>query len=159
MSEDLTSQIGDLSDEDAVAALAFVLDLEEASTQDVERLQEDENRLPEAFANTPDLGEITAAAGQHETAGDLARATLAYLAGQESVRPLVAQAVANPRRAGQRDPLTLAIGGLVLLALKSDVELKRTTSGKWSFHYRLKPTKDSALAGILSKLWGLATGG
>jgi hypothetical protein len=153
MNDDLAGRIGGLSDQDAMAALAFVLDLEDASTQDVERLQEVENRLPEAFANTADLGEITAAA-QKETAGDLARATLVYLAGQEPARHLVVRAVESPRHEAQRDPLTLAIGGLVLLALKSDVELKRT-AGKWSFHYRLKPTKDSALAGILAKLWGL----
>jgi hypothetical protein len=158
MSDDLAGQIGRLSDKAAMAALAFVLNLEDASTQDVDRLQEAENRLPEAFANTPDLDEFTAA-GQDETAGDLARATLIYLTGQEPTRLLVVKALESPRHPGQRDPVTLAVGGLVLLALKSDIELKRTTSGKWSFHYRLKPTKDTALGGIVTKLWGLAHGG
>jgi hypothetical protein len=154
VNDDLTTDIGGLSDEDALAALVFVLDLEDASHRDLARLDATDNLLPEAFAATPGLEEIAAPA-PGTTAGDIARAALAYLAGQEATRQLVGTAIERPRREGQRDPLTLAIGGLVLLALKSDVELKRTATGKWSFHFRLKPTKDSALAGILGKLWGL----
>jgi hypothetical protein len=150
----MSARIGALSDEDAIAALVFVLDLEEASNQDLARLNATDDALPEAFAATPDLDQI-AAPTPDASAGDVARAALSYLAGQETTSQLVSTAVQRPRREGQRDPLTLAIGGLVLLALKSDVELKRTTTGKWSFHFHLKPTKDSALAGILGKLWGL----
>jgi hypothetical protein len=158
VNDDLTRRIGALPDEDAIVALVFVLDVEDASNQDVAQLRTAEEMLPEAFATTPDLAEITAPV-QGTTAGDLARTALIYLAGQEPTSELVSNAVERPCREGQRDPLSFAIGGLVLLALKTDVELKRTTSGKWSFHFRLKPTKDSALAGILAKLWTLYGGG
>ena len=158
MSEDLTGQIHTLSDADAIAALTVVLDLEDGTTQDMEQARAVQDRLPEAFAMTPGLDEI-AAPERDATIGDLARAALIYLAEQEPTGELVGQAVNRPRREGQRDPFSLAVGGLILLALKSDIQLKRSSSGKWSFSYRLKPTKDSALGGILAKMWGLYGGG
>jgi len=158
MNDELAGQIHGLSDADAIAALTLVLDLEEGTAQDLAELQADQARLPEAFATTPDLGEV-AAPESGATNGDLARAALVYLAEDEATSQLVSQAVGRPRRPGQRDPLTFAVGGLILLALKSDVQLKRTASGRWSFSYRLKPTKDSALGSILAKLWGLYGGG
>ncbi len=155
----VSRRIAELSDEDAIAALAFVLDVEDASTEDLNELQADERALPEAFGATPHLGEVISPEQGGASRGDLARAALGYLAGQPATRELVDKAVNVPRRVGQRDPLSFAIGGLVLLALKSDVELKRSPSGKWAFHFRIKPTKDSALAGILSKMWQLFGGG
>jgi hypothetical protein len=146
--------IAALPDADAIAALAFVLDVEDASAQGMDELKAEEDRLAEAFEYTPELGEIVSPE-KSATRGDLARTALAYLAGQEAASELVGKAVNRPRAEGKRDPLTFALGGLVLLALKSDVELKRSPAGKWSFHFRLKPTKDSALAGILTKMWGL----
>ena len=154
LSDDLMGQIGGLSDADAIAALALVLDVEDASSEVLEQLQMTQDQLAEAFASTPGLHAVTAPE-QGATQGEVARAALSYLAGSESVRQLVGQAVARPRREGQRDPFTFAVGGLVLLALKSDVQLQRTTSGKWSFSFRLKPTNDTALADILGKLWTL----
>ena len=154
----LAGQIDGLSDADAIAALAFVLDVEDASSEDMIDLKAEQDKLPEAFNSTPDLGEIISPEQQAER-GDLARSVLIYLAGQEATSELVDKAVSRQRPEGKRDPLTFALGGLVLLALKSDVELKRTATGKWSFHFRLKPTKDTALAGILTKMWGLFGGG
>jgi hypothetical protein len=136
VSNDLTERIGVLPDEDAIAALAFVLDVEDASNQDLAQLRAVEGKLPEAFAATPDLGEITAPV-LTPTAGDLARTALVYLAEQESTRELVGRALDRPAREGQREPVSFAVGGLVLLALRTDVELKRT----------------------LGKLWGLFGGG
>jgi len=157
VSWDLIGQVAKLSDKDAIAALAFVLDLEDVSTQDIAQLKEDQGRLAEAFAETPDIGEF-AAPEQGATEGELARATLIYLAEQEDMGQQVAEAMSRPRREAQRDPVTLVVGGLVLLALKSDVQLKRSAAGKWTFSYNLKATKDSALVGVFSKLWGLFGG-
>ena len=158
MTGDLTGQIETLSDADAVATLAFVLDVEDASFADMDQLQAVQDRLPEAFEITPDLGETIAA--EHEvTRGDLARTALVYLAGQEATSGLVGTALNRPRTEGKHDPLSFALGGLVLLALRSDVELRRTATGKWSFHFRLKPMHDSALVRVMGKLWGLFGGG
>jgi hypothetical protein len=155
---DLAEKIGALSDADAIAALAFVLDVEDASNEDMAQLEAEQDKLPEALNSTPDLGEVASPDAQ-ASKGDLARSVLSYLAGQEATGDLVAKAVNRLRPAGKRDPLTFAIGGLVLLALKTEVELKRSPAGKWTFHFRLKPTKDTALAGILTKMWGLFGGG
>lgn len=158
MGVDLIAQIQELSDADAVAALAFVLDVEDASAADMHQLQVAQDALPEAFEDTPDLGEITPAA-HGVTGGELARTALVYLAGQEATSNLVGTALNRPRTEGRHDPLSFALGGLVLLALRSDVELKRTATGKWSFHFKLKPMKDSAVVQVMSKLWGLFGGG
>ncbi len=158
MGGDLIGRIEGLSDTDAVAALVFVLDLEDASTEDMNELREDETALAEAFDATPGLDQDIAPE-QGASRGDLARSALIYLAGQEATGDLVGKAVNRGRPEGKRDPLSFALGGLILLALKSDVELKRTPDGKWSFHFRIKPTRDSALAGLLTKLWGLFGGG
>jgi hypothetical protein len=116
-----------------------------------------QDHLPEAFAQTPGIGEL--GVPDHDASpGDLARATLAYLAEREPGGP-VSEAVRRPRPPGQRDPLSLAVGGLIVLVLKSEVQLKRTSTGKWTFSYHLKPTKDSSLVAILTKLWGLYGGG
>lgn len=158
MGGDLTEQIEALSDADAIAALAFVLDVEDASAADMDQLQVAQDRLPEAFEVTPDLGEITSA--EHGvTSGDLARTALVYLAGEEATSNLVSTALNRPMTEGKHDPLTFAVGGLVLLALKTEVELKRTPAGKWSFQFHLRPMKDSALVAVMSKLWGLFGGG
>lgn len=152
MTEDLVEQISNLPDDAAVAALVAMLDLGDASTDDVNELA----TIQRDFASSarPELGVILQTSA---TAGELARTTLAYLAERDSSAE-VAAAVDHRPQVAQRDPVTLAIGGLVLLALKSEVELKRGSTGKWSFSYHLKPTKDSALANILGKLWALCGG-
>jgi len=157
MSSDLTGEISRLSDEDAIAALAFILELEDGTTDDMKDLEAVQDHLPEAFAQTPDVSEFGAPDGDAGP-GDLARATLAYLAEQEPDGP-VGEAVRRRRPVGQRDPLSLAVGGLIVLALKSEIQLKRTSTGKWTFSYHLKPTRDSSLAAIFTKLWGLYGGG
>ncbi len=157
MSGDLAGDIASLSDEDAVAALAFILDLEDGTTEDMRELEAVQGHLPEAFEQTPDIGEF-GAPDQNASPGDLARATLAYLAEHEP-GGLVGEAVRRRRPVGKRDPLSLAVGGLIVLALKSEVQLKRTSTGKWTFSYHLKPTKDSSLVAVFTKLWGIYGGG
>jgi hypothetical protein len=154
---ELAGRIQGLPDDEATAALAFALDLEEASQAEVQRLGQAADRLPEAFAaGGVDLGGRPATA---VTGGDLARSTLLYLAGRPATRPVVERALARPRREGQRDPLTVTVVALAVFALRADVDLKRTTTGKWSFHFRMKPMKDSLLVDVLAKLWALAGGG
>ena len=157
MSDGLAGEISRLSDEDAIAALTSILDLEDGTTEDMKQLEAVQDHLPEAFAQTPDISEF-GAPDLAASPGDLARAALAYLAEQEPDGP-VGEAVRGHRPIGQRDPLSLAVGGLIVLVLKSEIQLKRTSTGKWTFSYHLKPTKDSSLAAIFTKLWGLYGGG
>lgn len=161
MTDDLAGTILALSDDDAVAALAFAVDAEDASFAETEELRHIEGRLPEAFANSDDLADLGLPdqPAAMVTPGDLARSALLYLAGRDDDRSAVARAVVRPRREGQRDPLTVAVIGLVVFALRSDVELKRTTTGKWSFHFRMKPMNDTNIVKVLSGLRSLAGGG
>jgi hypothetical protein len=161
VTDDLTGTILALSDDDAVAALAFAADAEDASSAETDELRDVEGRLPEAFADSDDLAALDLPDGPAATVtpGDLARSALLYLAGRAEDRPVVERAVARPRREGQRDPLTIAVIGLAVFALRSDVELKRTTTGKWSFHFRMKPMKDAQIVDVLAKLWALVGGG
>jgi hypothetical protein len=155
-SDDLAGRIRALPDDEATAALAFALDVEDASQAEVERLGEAAERVPQAFADADiDLGDRPAGT---VTGGDLARSALLYLAGRPASRPVVARALARPRREGQRDPVTVTVIALAVLALRADVDLRRTTTGKWSFHFRLKPVKDRLLVDVLAKLWALAGG-
>ena len=60
---------------------------------------------------------------------------------------------------GERfDPLTLAVGGLVILALQTEVTLERDKAGRWRFRMRKQPMKDSTLGSLLGKLVAAATG-
>ena len=53
----------------------------------------------------------------------------------------------------------MAVGALVLFALRSEVELRRDPDRGWSFHFHHRPMKDSALGTIFAKLLKAHTGG
>lgn len=155
----LTDRIDGIGDTEAMASLAFVLDAEGLSLADVERLRATEQQLVEALVDA-DLGDVPVPVGA-TSVGDVARATLSYLAGQAASRGLVERALSRPPRAGQRDPMTLAIGGLVLLAARTQLELKRSSAGKWTFAFRITPLADAQLVRLLTTLmahFGIGSG-
>jgi hypothetical protein len=57
------------------------------------------------------------------------------------------------------EPATLAVGGLVVLALQTEVTLSRDTAGRWRFRLHKKPMSDSTLGRLLSKLLSVSSGG
>ncbi len=55
------------------------------------------------------------------------------------------------------EPATLALGGLVLLALQTEIKIDRNTTGQWQFRLHKKAMRDSTLGRLLGKLLVLYT--
>jgi hypothetical protein len=73
---------------------------------------------------------------------------------------LITHAASTPAEATERfEPLTLAIGGLIILALQTDVTLERNTQGRWKFRLHKQPMGDSTLGRLLGKLISYGSGG
>jgi hypothetical protein len=161
---DLQGQVEELSDRQAISALDLVLQSREQDTAQV-KLQAEEQQLREALANPQVRQQLLAVAapapvpsgtehdGELARRGDLARATLAYLVeeGGES-REAVAHALARPAPPGTRDPFTLAVVGLVVLALRPVVDFGYDREAGWRFSFKTEPLKDSAMGKLLGKL-------
>ena len=156
--DDLQTRIRDLSDEDAVAVLTGLLDRMEVDW-DVWQASDIQKDLPAALED-PDVKDEVQVRTADVGRGDLARTTLAYLAERHpELREDVTQAVEQPRAVGQRDLVALAVAGLVVLALQTEIELKRNDQGRWSFKLHKRPSEDSMLGEIIGKLAAFVGGG
>ena len=65
--------------------------------------------------------------------------------------PVITRAIDDPGYA-VRDPVTLTVGALVVLALQTEVKLTRNTQGRWTFTVHKHPMRDSTLGQVISKL-------
>jgi hypothetical protein len=54
----------------------------------------------------------------------------------------------------ERELVTLAVGALVLLALRTELRLEHNTGQGWKFQLRTRPLSDSAVGQILGQLLG-----
>jgi hypothetical protein len=151
----LSERVAELPDEQAVAALALVLE-RQGRHVDLFSWRETEPRLREALAR-PDVREV-AAPERDARPGEAARVALAYLAGRDDTRALVEHAIAIPPRADRFDPATLAIGALVLMAFHAEIELSHEPGEGWRFRFKTKPLKESTIGKALGQLMGLYTG-
>jgi hypothetical protein len=116
-----------------------------------------EAHLQQAAQDT-DPGEITVQPGVSD--GELVRATLSYLVDADAERAADVQRAIDITSSGQTErfePATLIIGGLVLLALKTEVKLDRNQDGRWQFHLHKKAMSDSAIGNLVGKLLGAYT--
>ena len=148
----LADQVAALSDEEAVAALALVLE-RQGQKVDPFAWQQDEPKLRQALTQ-PDLTQVATpepAASQ----GEVARTALAYLAEQDDTRGLVERAIAVRPRADRFDPATLAVGALVLMAFHAEIKLERDPAKGWSFRFHTRPLKDSTIGKLLGQLMGV----
>jgi len=55
------------------------------------------------------------------------------------------------------EPATLAVGGLVLLALQTEIKINRNTAGEWRFQLHKKALRDSTLGRLIGQLLGMYT--
>ena len=152
-------QIDDLSDDRAITVLALVLERRK-QLPDVTRLREMETETaaaakdPESVKD-PETGQSLPVAAEPATDGDLARSTLSYLLTEQPGlaatvdKAIVLSATDDDTRL---EPVTMAVGALVIIALQTDVKLEKNTAGKWKFAIHKKAMSDSALGGILTKL-------
>lgn len=100
-------------------------------------LRASQEHLAEAVADARERG---LADPVPATDGDLARAALEHLAAQsQDGRELVARAAAISVGEGEREPVTLAVGALVLLAFRTELRLEHNPGQGWKFALRTRP--------------------
>ena len=146
----ITGTIAALTGEEAIRVLADTADYQNR-LPDPAHLRAVETGLREATASDTELADY-AQPGATADAGDLARAALLHLAASRpDLVPVITRAIDDPGYAF-RDPVTLTVGALVVLALQTEVKLTRNTQGRWTFTVHKHPTRDSTLGQVISKL-------
>jgi hypothetical protein len=146
----IAATIESLTDRQAVRVLALVVD-RQGPLPDPARLRE----IAQATAD-PELDQYRQPSPAPPTPGELARATLGYLATADpTLGPAIDRAARLTDDGTRFEPATIAIGGLVLLALQTELKLERNTAGKWSFKLHKKPMRDGTLGQLIGKLLAL----
>jgi hypothetical protein len=148
----LDDEIANLSDDQAIAALALVLERHGQSI-DPFTAEATEAHLREALRQ-PDVA-TAAEPDRNATPGALARTALHHLADQDE--DVVARALTIPPGSTRFDPATLAVGALVLMAFHADIDLERDPQKGWSFRFRTKPLDDTTIGQLLGQLLGVFT--
>lgn len=158
--ETLDTQILSLTEQAAIAALELVLH-KVGQTPDRFATDQPHDQLRAALHH-PDLvspGDIPA---QPPSDGDIARVTLLYLAERDvSCRAAITHLLAHspePGTAVTRDPGSFLLGALVLLALHTDLELRKRPDQGWYFHVKVKPLPTSTLSKLRSMLYAKFVG-
>jgi hypothetical protein len=146
--------IDQLSGEAALTTLAVVL-RREGLAPDPFTPESPEDQLRQALTQ-PDLPSLDAVPVDHPTDGDVARATLHYLAERDehfrtSIQYIVARGV--PAEIPTRDVGLFTLGALVLLAMHADVELRKESRKGWYFHFKIKPLPSAAIGKVLRLLY------
>ncbi|MGH3773972.1 MAG: hypothetical protein ACRDRW_21710 [Pseudonocardiaceae bacterium] len=145
-----------LTDRQAVRVLALVVD-HHAPLPDAAQLRELDTALAHA-ADDPDLRPYDRPGTPPPSDGDLARATLTHLA---ATRPELASVIDRAVRLAEDttrfEPAMLAVGGLVLLALHTEITVERNAAGEWQFRLHKKALSDSTLGRLLGQLLALYT--
>jgi len=146
----ITGAITALTDDHAIRVLADTADYQHR-LPDPAGLRALETGLRQAATDDTELAEYTQP-GATADAGDLARATLLHLAAtRPDLVPVITRTINDPGYAA-RDPVTLTVGALVVLALQTEVKLTRNTQGRWTFTIHKHPMRDSTLGQVISKL-------
>ncbi|SIN26227.1 hypothetical protein [Micromonospora cremea] len=148
MSEAIRTQIDALTDQDAIRVLALLVD-RAGHLPDPTHLRQTEAQLDDAAAN-PDPTDGIDLNADPATPGDLARATLTYLAPTHS--DTISRAIVLPTDTTRFDPTTLAVGALILIALQTEVDITRTDNGRWKLRIHKYRMRDSTLGSLLGKL-------
>lgn len=154
-STELVSQIAVLDDGRAITALRLVLERQGQPVDPID-LRDAQDHLEQAL-NQPGVRQL-AEPDPNATPGVLARTALEHLAGtDQAAADLVKHAIAHAAQPAQRDPVTLAVGALVLYAFRAEVTLKRDPAHGWTFQLHTKPISDSTLVRLLGQLLGTFT--
>jgi hypothetical protein len=147
--------IDQLSDEAALIILALVL-RRAGLTPDPFAPEPPEEQLRQALSQ-PDLPPLDTPLGPPPSDGEVARATLYYLAERDehfhAAIQQVAARVGVPAEIPTRDAGLFTLGALVLLAMHADVELRKEPRKGWYFHFKVKPLPDAAIGKVLRLLY------
>jgi hypothetical protein len=71
--------------------------------------------------------------------------------------PVIDHAAHLAEDATRFEPADLALGGLVLIALQTEIKIDRNTTGQWQFRLHKKAMRDSTLGRIIGQLVALYT--
>jgi hypothetical protein len=146
----ITGAIAALTGEEAIRVLAETADYQNRLPDPAE-LRALETGLREATADDTGFAGY-AQPGTTADAGDLSRATLLHLAATHpDLVPVITRAIEDPGSA-VREPVSLTVGALVVLALQTEVKLARNAQGRWTFTMHKHPMRDSTLGQVISKL-------
>ena len=152
----MTTTIDALTDRQAVQILALVVD-QHAPLPDPFQLRELDAALARA-ADHPDLRSYLRPGTPPPSKGELARATLTHLAGTHpNLAAVVDRAVHLADYNTRFEPAMLAVGGLVVLALQTEVRVERNATGEWQFRLHKEARRDSTLGRLLGQLLAFAT--
>ncbi len=145
------TRIGTLTDRQAVQALALVV-AHEHPTPDADATCTD-GQLREAL-DDPALQDFAPTTLTPSDEGTLARAALIYaITSNPALADVVDEAMILASGPGDRfEPTTVAIGGLVLVVLKTEVKLERKPGGRWHLLLHVKPVADSTLGKVITAL-------
>jgi hypothetical protein len=146
---DISATIDALTDQQAIRVLALTLD-HDAPLPDPATLRDLDAGLRQALTAGTDLADYAEPGCQQASPGDLARATLRYLAAQPALIPVITQATTMADDT-TRDP-TLLVGALVVLALQTEIKLTRNEQGKWALTIHKRAAKGSTLGQVIGKL-------
>jgi hypothetical protein len=152
----LAATIAALDDATAARVLADIADYQ-TPLPDPAQLRAIETGLRKATATDPALTGYTEP-GAPVGAGELARATLQHLAARPGLGPVITRAIEGPGHQ-TRDPVTLTVAALVVIALQTEVKLTRDPKGRWTFTVHKHPMRDSPLGQVITRLVGYITGG
>lgn len=139
-SGDIRGQIAQLPDDSAVRALRLFVEAR-ASSLDAAQLMV---QLDEIDRSNFEMK------AEHLSDGDLARATLAYLAEIPDCTELLWSSVETARSNERIDSYTVEIGVVALLALQTEIRVKRLPDGRWTFDLHKHRLSDSAIAQIVT---------
>ncbi|MEV0120532.1 hypothetical protein AB0I16_03070 [Streptomyces sp. NPDC050703] len=155
----LEQEVGALSEESAVRALALVVE-ERGLLAEASRCAWD-GAEPAGAVAAGDLAAYLPPDRPRATDGELARATLEYAASlDEDMARTVAEAVEYVRSPMERvDPVSLSVTVLVVVLLQTEVAVKRDTRGRWSFTIHKRAMRDAALGRVFTALLSRLTGG
>ncbi|MCC9311813.1 hypothetical protein LN042_32925 [Kitasatospora sp. RB6PN24] len=154
---DLAQRIRMLSDNDAIRALAAVV--------------EDRGLLPVAeqlpqgteLRNAVDAVDLNAylQPGEVVTEGELARTALECASALHAdLASTVSEAVEYAQSPTDRiDPITLSVTTLAIALLQTEVVVKRDPRGKWSLTIHKRAARDSTVGKLLTALLSRITGG
>jgi hypothetical protein len=148
----LEHHIADLPDDQAITALALALE-RHGQIIDPFDAEATETRMRQALLQ-PDVT-ATTEPDQNATRGALARTALQHLARDDEA--VVTHAITITPGNTRFDPGSLAIGALVLMAFRADINLERDPDKGWSFHFRTKPLNDSTIGKLLGQLLNVLT--
>jgi hypothetical protein len=151
----LDNTIDQLNDEAAVGTLAVVL-RRAGLAPDPFAPEAPEDQLRQVLSQ-PDLPPLDAPLGPRPTDGEVARATLHYLAEEdEHFRTAIQQMAARGGVTAEtvtRDAGLFTLGALVLLAMHADVEVRKESRKGWYFHFKMKPLPAAPLGKVLRLLY------